>query len=87
MTSSAQTVNITEYAVPTQSPGPYGITVGPDSAIWFTESNLSNNIGRITAAGAITKDGVPTFRSQPTGIVAGPDGALWFTEASGNKIG
>ena len=87
VTASAQTVNITEYAVPTQSPGPYGITVGPDGAIWFTASNLSNYIGRITTAGAITIYGVPTFQSQPTGIVAGPDGALWFTEAGGNKIG
>jgi virginiamycin B lyase len=87
VTSPAQTVIFTEFAVPTQGAGPYGVAAGPDGAIWFTESNFSNNIGRITTAGAITNYFIPTFRSQPTGIVAGPDHALWFTEASGNKIG
>ena len=35
--------------------GPYGITAGPDGALWFTELIRPDKIGRITTAGAITE--------------------------------
>jgi virginiamycin B lyase len=93
---------ITEFPLPTdcgqfgQSPylcAPTDITVGPDGALWFTESE-GNRIGRITTAGVITEFPLPTNCGQPAGdgcvpsaITVGPDGALWFTENWGNKIG
>ena len=64
--------------------GPYGITVGPDGALWFTEWQ-SSAIGRLSA-GAVHEYSIPA-NSTPNRITLGPDGALWFTETSGNKIG
>jgi len=40
-----------EYPTPSASSGPYGITAGPDGALWFTES-FSNMIGRATTSGS-----------------------------------
>jgi streptogramin lyase len=76
----AQTV--TEFPIPTAGSLPSGITVGPDGALWFTESG-AGKIGRITTAGAITEFPLPTPTSQPNGITTGPDGALWFAESLG----
>jgi streptogramin lyase len=68
---------------------PYGITVGSDGNIWFTEYGGGPGIGRITAAGILTEFSTPTPSSKPMWITSGPDGALWFTETAGqgNKIG
>ena len=38
---------ITEYSMPTANSSAFGITSGPDGALWFTEQG-SNQIGRIT---------------------------------------
>jgi virginiamycin B lyase len=79
---------VTEFAVPTPSSQPGGITVGPDNALWFTEEN-GHKIGRITTGGAITEYVIPTPNAGPSEITAGPDNALWFTEFGANppKIG
>jgi hypothetical protein len=77
---------ITEFSV-TGNNNPFGITTGPDGALWFTEEEIGNAIGRITTAGVITEFPVPTGNSFPMGITMGPDGALWFTEENGNQIG
>jgi virginiamycin B lyase len=61
-------------------------TLGPDGAIWFDEA-MSNKIGRITPAGAITEFALPHAMSAPVGITKGPDGAVWFTEWLGDRIG
>src|SRR5215467_11039189 len=45
---------ITEFSIPTAKSIPFGITVGPDGNLWFTESN-ANRIGRISPAGTITE--------------------------------
>jgi virginiamycin B lyase len=82
---SAQT--ITEFLVPTQGSQPAGITVGPDGALWFTESSGVSQIGRIATSGTITEFAVPTRQSAILDITLGPDGALWFTEFEGNRIG
>ncbi|TMF17802.1 MAG: hypothetical protein E6I33_00950, partial [Chloroflexi bacterium] len=64
---------------------PYGITAGPDGAVWFT--NYGNNaIGRISTAGKVNIYPDPSI-SQPYGITAGPDGALWFTNYGNSTIG
>jgi virginiamycin B lyase len=67
---------------------PTGITVGPDGNLWFTEPG-SNQIGRITTAGAVTQfSGLPA-NSGASGITAGPSGSnqLYFTETNLNQIG
>jgi streptogramin lyase len=77
---------IAEYPVPTPGSGPSSITPGPDGNLWVAETG-SNNIGKVTTAGAMTEYPVPTNPAMPNFITAGPDGNLWFTEAAGNKIG
>ncbi len=72
---------ITEYELPSTTlpgNGPFGITTGPDGALWFTEIS-GNKIGRITTAGVLTEYPLPV-PAGPYEIAAGPDGALWFTE-------
>jgi len=69
----------TEYPVPSASSQPYAITVGPDGALWFTETNGAK-IGRITTSGVVTEFPLPAG-SQPLDIIAGPDGALWFGDS------
>lgn len=70
--------SIAEFAVPTASSHPDGITAGPDGNLWFKESYASK-IGRITSRGAITEFPAPT---QFIGaITKGPDGNLWFNES------
>jgi virginiamycin B lyase len=82
----AQTV--TEFPIPTPGSLPSGITVGPDGALWFTESGGVGKIGRITTAGVITEFEIPDyFESQPNGITTGPDGALWFAQTAGIGLG
>ena len=82
--------NVTLYPVSPTGADPWGITVGPDGAPWFT-AYATNQIGRITSTGIITDYALPTytqpFTSEPYGITSGPDGALWFTEFQGDQIG
>jgi len=73
---------ITEF----QTDVPFGITAGPDGALWFT--GMSGYIGRITTAGVNTGDWMNlSASSHPSGIAVGPDGALWFTEGGASEIG
>ena len=71
-----------EFAVP-GSPGPLGITTGPDGALWFTEG-VGGKIGRMTMTGVVTEFTIPAANNGE--ITTGPDGALWFTGIRG-KIG
>jgi streptogramin lyase len=75
-----------EFAIPTSNSVPQGITLGPDGALWFTET-LGNNIGRISTTGVITEYQIPGGSSSPQGITTGPDGSLWFTMLGTNAIG
>ncbi len=70
---------------PLSTPGqPYAITVGPDSALWFTDGD---NIGRVAAtASASDYTGLSDLIS-PEGITTGADGNLWFTSEVTNLIG
>lgn len=76
------------FQAPVLPAAPRAITVGPDGALWFTES-YGAKIGRITTSGQIieypitTQD--PNQNNELPGITAGSDGALWFTEPG--KIG
>ena len=85
LTANAATT-ITEYGGLTAGSNPYGITTGPDGALWFTEWN-AGQIGRIDpTTHAVTEYGGLTGGG-PYGITTGSDGALWFAEYFGNQIG
>lgn len=43
-------INVNEYKFTIDKSGPYGITLGPDGAMWFTE-NRGNKVGQITTKG------------------------------------
>jgi streptogramin lyase len=76
---------VRESPVTTAKAQPWGITAGPDGAMWFTEAN-GNAIGRFS--GSVTNEfPIPTSSSSPLQIAAGPDGNLWFTESAAHKIG
>jgi hypothetical protein len=66
---------------------PFGITTGPDGALWFTNFlHGADSIGRVTTGGAVSNypgKGI----SDPREITAGPDGALWFTNFYNSSIG
>ena len=64
---------------------PYGITAGPDGALWFTNQG-KYSIGRITTSETVTHY-TGTSISNPGGITVGPDGALWFVNAGNSTIG
>jgi virginiamycin B lyase len=83
---AAQQVKFKKFTATTKNAQPWGITTGPDGALWFTEFH-AGQIGRITTEGAISEYPIPTAKSGPWGITTGPDGALWFTEGNTNKIG
>jgi virginiamycin B lyase len=74
------------YSLPAGAGGPWGIAVGADAKIWFTEVG-SGKVGRLDRdTGTFAEFQLPTPNSQPQGIVLGADGALWGTEAAGNRI-
>jgi virginiamycin B lyase len=66
---------------------PFGITNGPDGALWFTETGR-NRIGRLTIDGtSYTEYAVNSPHSGLAYIIEGSDNALWFTETTANKLG
>jgi virginiamycin B lyase len=84
---------VTEFQLTPPNSQPFGITPGPDGALWFADC-AGNKIGRITTGGQIKEYELPPWQSNggvggncPTMITSGPDGALWFTERNSNKIG
>jgi virginiamycin B lyase len=77
-----QTFTFTEYVVPTPASGPWGITVGPDGAIWFTECQTGRKIGRLTTSGVFSEYALSDPEAMPLGITPGPDGAIWFMEGN-----
>ncbi|MFI6323368.1 ATP-binding cassette domain-containing protein [Nonomuraea sp. NPDC050556] len=66
--------------------GPYGITTGPDGALWFTLVH-AGAIGRITVDGSVGTFPLDPADGGPTVITPSPDGALWFTEFHGHRVG
>jgi virginiamycin B lyase len=74
---------VTEY--PTPGTGPFGITTGPDGALWFTEL-AGPAVGRITTEGDVTEVPLSAVASAPADIVTGPDGALWAADRSAGVV-
>jgi virginiamycin B lyase len=83
--SSERALEYREFALPTRGSYPWGITVGPDDNIWFTEVG-ANKIGRLTRNGVL-KEFQVTGALGLLGICAGPDGRLWFTCSTSDRIG
>ncbi|HKD19549.1 MAG TPA: hypothetical protein VKG23_16975 [Thermoanaerobaculia bacterium] len=64
----------------------FGLVVGADGNLWFTE-NDTGLIGRVTPAGAVSEFDTSSSVSAPWVIANGPDGALWFSEYGIDGIG
>jgi virginiamycin B lyase len=90
--------NVSNY-VPTDIHAGFGITAGPDGALWFTGDYVPDPakgaIGRITTAGTVSvftgpgdiSNPVDGTIGNPRGITTGSDGALWFTNQNINTVG
>lgn len=76
--------DITEFQLDSNS-RPYGVALGADGAVWFTEGP-TNRIGRIATDGGISEFAVPTPLSLPAYITSGQAHDLWFTEEFANKV-
>ncbi len=75
-----------------------GFALGPEGNIWFTESTLSANVGKvalITPEGKILEYKVPTIKpatetepefSSPVGLAKGAGDDLWFTDSATNDM-
>ena len=73
---------------------PFGLTVGPDNNLWFTESGIGS-VGRMTTSGDVSDYRVPVrpghhepvqpcSPSSPTSPPA-PDGSLWASSVDGRS--
>lgn len=80
----AQAVTMTEWGTPSVITIPFGIAMGKDGNLWFTEL-VGGRVGAITTSGTFNFE-LPVAGS-PEGIAPGPDGNLWFTDYGANKIG
>jgi virginiamycin B lyase len=80
VTTSGQ---VTSFAVPTQD-GTFGITTGPDGAMWFGTYG-ENPMGRITTDGSIVEFSPPGLGQYGfvNAIAAGPEQKIWYASDSG----
>ncbi len=72
---------VTEYSTLTPNSSVFGLTAGPDGAMWYSlwiRDRSGGKIGRISADGVITESPLPIPGSMPQSITTGSDGALWF---------
>ena len=79
---------ISDFPIPTAASGPWGIALGPDNNLWFTEQ-AANQIARMLGNDPDTVDEftIPTAASGAQNITSGSDGNLWFTEMAASRIG
>ncbi|MGO4419948.1 virginiamycin B lyase, partial [Streptomyces sp. MCAF7] len=77
---------LTEIVVADKEAGPYGITTGPDGALWITFVH-SGRIARLTLDGELTEYPLDSPECRPTVITPGPDGALWFARSQDHRLG
>ena len=82
---------IHEYPVKTASSDPYGIALGADGNMWFSEATTGSetaggNIGTVDTGGTVTEFGGLSPNAAPEDMTSGPGGMVWFTE-SDNAIG
>jgi len=72
-----------KFFTDTQGSFPQGITIGPDGALWFAQSD--GTVGRITTKGKLKHFSVAAGNARLQGIVTGPDGNLWITQETTNS--
>ncbi len=64
---------------------PYGITLGPDGRIWFTEQ-LAGRVGAVNGDATVVEYLLPRANAEPDGITSGPDGNVWVAEFLANAV-
>lgn len=77
---------VVQHLIPSADVVSYdGMTLGPDSNVWFTEFK---HVGKITPAGTITEFLYTSGNTNQVygGITKGPDNNLWVAEYSSQKI-
>ena len=84
----AQERFIIEYPLPRPDLRPGQIVLGPDGALWFTETGpgVDARVGRISASGTISEFSLPGQAPLPSSLVAGRDGALWVATLRTHEI-
>ncbi len=66
--------------------GAFGITAGPDGAIWFADP-LGRQLVRLALTSEVQSFRLPWPNSAPVQVVVGPDGGIWFTSGGQYNIG
>lgn len=78
--------HVTSFRIPRGQylSNPAWLTVGADSAIWFTAPSGKGAVGRLTSDGGLSKltNGV----QEAQGITTGPDGAMWIARHTPTTI-
>ncbi len=82
---------LTEFLIPTNGfPGitnyPYGIALGGDGNIWFTDYGVGTVDRLIPDGSNLTQFHPTTANPYPTRLVTGLDGNIWFCEFGANQI-
>ncbi|HVF07806.1 MAG TPA: hypothetical protein VNC60_04435 [Actinomycetota bacterium] len=83
--SAASPLELTEFPLAPEA-SPYGIALGSDGAMWFTQRS-TDSIGRIDTDGTLGPWTELEANADPTAMAAGVDGAVWFTEQGLDRIG
>jgi virginiamycin B lyase len=83
--SAAAPPELTEFPL-APAASPFGIALGSDGAMWFTE-RATDSIGRIETDGTLGPWTTLESNADPTAMAPGVDGAVWFTEQGLNRIG
>jgi virginiamycin B lyase len=65
---------------------PFGVTLGPDGAVWFAEFQ-ANAVGRVGTDGTTSEVTGMTAGAGPRYVASGPGNTIWFTEETGNRVG
>jgi virginiamycin B lyase len=65
---------------------PFGMTLGPDGAVWFAEFQ-ANAVGRVGIDGTTSEVTGMTAGAGPRYVATGPGNTIWFTEETGNRVG
>ncbi len=74
----------TEFPLAGGATSPDLIVVGPDGALWYTQSNSVGRMPPANPAGVQTFGGIGIIQAR--GIAVGPDGNLWVADAGGNQV-
>jgi virginiamycin B lyase len=81
--TNADASRFRELAIPKPGGTPYAIVTTSDGSVWFTESECTGGIGRLTKGGRWDHwELAPNCGSQPLAITVGPDRNVWYGDMS-----